>query len=126
MRTYLSNHTIEKLGVEVQRATRGAPDELKTVQEINEVYNTFEAARQKILMFHFNGDISLQPFHEMDFAVLPHAIAWMGMRDSQKCDGEGKGDASFHSGSSLLYQFVRAMPSLFEPPKTSRKRKERS
>ena len=56
--------------------------------------------RQKILFSHFQGEnIDLEELLGMESDVMPHAIAWIGKDDM---------------GYSLLYQLVRAMPSLVD------------
>jgi len=67
---------------------------------INEYNSKEEAARQKILQYHFfHGHDNIHVFSDMEYKVLPRAIAWIGADDM---------------GFLLLYQLVRDMPSLFE------------
>ncbi len=64
--------------------------------------NSSEVARQKIIPHHFSGadaSIEVRGFASMDTKLLPQAIQWIG-RDEL--------------GFSLMHQFIRDIPSLFE------------
>lgn len=84
--------------------------------KINKESNTkFDAAREKIILHHSTE--CLQIFKGSDTGFLPFALAWMGMRAVGSDDGPDDGPdegRQFERGSSVLYDFVRAMPGLFE------------
>ena len=84
--TYNSNHTLQRIGNYV------LPGKLGRLFRINQKCTPVEAARRKIIQVHFSGDISMEPFIDMDCEVFPHVIAWMAR------DGYGR---------SLVYQFLR-------------------
>ena len=91
---YNSNHTVMKV-------VRGNINhDLESHLRMNENDNKHEVARQKILKYHFaDGEENVEEFVEMELAIIPYAIAWMG-RDS--------------TGHSLLYNVVRSLPTLFD------------
>ena len=45
---------------------------------LNRESSKSEAARLKIILTHFCEDFVVPPFVDMDLAVLPRSIAWMG------------------------------------------------
>ena len=91
---YNSNHTI------TEACWGDVPHDLASYLRMNENDNKHEVARQKILKYHFaDGDENIEKFVEMELAIIPYAIAWMG-RDS--------------TGHSLLYNVVRSLPTLFD------------
>jgi len=67
--------------------------------QINRNHSTRDAARIKIIKTHFSGStIIVKPFTDiMATKVFPYAIAWM---------------AWDIPGMSVLYQFIRSMPTL--------------
>ena len=84
--TYNSNHTLQQIG------NHNLPGKVGRLFRINQRCTPAEAARRKIIQVHFSGDISMEPFVDMDCEVFPHVIAWMAR------DGYGR---------SLVYQFLR-------------------
>ena len=91
---YNSNHTLMKV------VRDNINHDLTSYLRMNENDNKHEVARQKILKYHFaDGDENIEKFVEMELAIIPYAIAWMG-RDS--------------TGHSLLYNVVRSLPTLFD------------
>ena len=92
--TFNSNHTLQRVFHPTFAVSDDSqlPSDLRDLLQLNRGSTKFESARRKILKVHFSGDFSMQPFIDMDWKVLPHAVAWMA-RDEY--------------GSSLLYQFVR-------------------
>ena len=94
--TFSSNHTLQSIcgGEE-------CPGEVDFYLRMNQYDNKTEVARQKILMCHFvhEEDGNIHVFDSMDMNVLPHAIEWVGRGQD---------------GSSLMYELVRGIPSLFE------------
>ena len=80
---YNSNHTLMKV------VRDNINHDLTSYLRMNENDNKHEVARQKILKYHFaDGDENIEKFVEMELAIIPYAIAWIG-RDS--------------TGHSLLY-----------------------
>jgi len=86
--TYNSNHTLQG----ITNSYYALPGKLGRLLRINQENTPAEAARRKIIQVHFSGDISMEPFIDMDCEVFPHVIAWMAR------DGYGR---------SLVYQFLR-------------------
>ncbi|KAL9184208.1 hypothetical protein ACHAXT_002294 [Thalassiosira profunda] len=122
MDTFLSNHTLEKVG----SCDRDVVYEFDPLLKINKDNSAFDASRAKIIMHHSHE--VLQIFKAMDLDLLPNALAWLGKRSSGsdvRPDEESSSGSSmqhdildegskFSSGSSMLYDFLRAMPGLFE------------
>ena len=94
--TYSSNHTL--CCVRVAGSTYES-----SYLTMNENENKASVARQKILKHHFTESNHHDDdfFTQMQEAILPHAISWIG-RDSL--------------GYSLMLNFVRGNPTLFHPP----------
>eukprot|EP00579_Thalassiosira_antarctica_P030532 CAMPEP_0202030048 /NCGR_PEP_ID=MMETSP0905-20130828/64294_1 /ASSEMBLY_ACC=CAM_ASM_000554 /TAXON_ID=420261 /ORGANISM="Thalassiosira antarctica, Strain CCMP982" /LENGTH=476 /DNA_ID=CAMNT_0048593833 /DNA_START=1937 /DNA_END=3367 /DNA_ORIENTATION=+ len=104
MGTFHSNHTLQKL----DEYEGGLPADIRSLLRLNQENSKCQAARLKIIKTHFSGsNIDLQPFIGMELQVMPRAIAWMGR------DGSGKSTTETN-GRSLLYQFLRTKPELFE------------
>ncbi len=110
--TYQSNHTLEEFksddDVDIESSDEDddswdesrCPYSVRSLFRMNRNPNKFEVARQKIIEYHFlTGNEDDQTFLDMDLIVLPVAIAWMSRDDTV---------------FSLLYEFLRKMPSLFE------------
>jgi hypothetical protein len=104
--TFHSNHTLEKIcrgmiqwaGHYNELAEGLLPENLRSLLQINRNHSTRVAARIKIIMTHFSDSvINVKPFTDMPNKVFPYAIAWMA-RDVP--------------GISVLYQFIRSMPTL--------------
>ena len=95
--TYASNHTLCSLGDH----PNPQPAELVSLLHMNANGNKAEVVRQKILQYHFlsGGDINAEQFIDMEMAVLPHAISWIGRDDI---------------GQPLLYSLFQSMPFLFD------------
>jgi len=89
--TFNSNHTLKKIS-ERKSIELQLPFYLRLLLRWNAESTPMEAARRKIINAHFSGDFSLQPFIDINFNVLPFAIAWM---------------AKDEHGSSLTFQFLR-------------------
>ena len=82
------------------------PDTAMSSLVLNREHSKRQAEAQKIIKSHFSGsDINIQPFIDMEWKVLPRDIAWMVMNASSR---------NSVNGFSLLYQFVRNLPSFFE------------
>jgi len=106
--TYRSNHTLEELNPMWQSETRSRHDiRLTKLLEINKNNSISDAAREKILRYHFttreDGTLSngMQVVSEMDWVVLPQVIAWAGRKHDNK-------------GCTILYQLLRCIPELVE------------
>lgn len=100
-RTYSSNHTLQSL-----RGYYSCADfridiigYFSSLLEMNKYDDKVEAARQKILKYHFSGGSGdLHVFDTMSETLMPHAIAWIGRN---------------RIGSTLMFNFVRGFPVLF-------------
>jgi hypothetical protein len=100
MNTYNSNHILSELSLDYIYLRRPLPIDLASALQINRENGVSQAARLKIIKTHFSGNpINVKPFADMDKTLLPIAIAWMAKDDT---------------GISVLYQFVRSMPTLLE------------
>jgi hypothetical protein len=104
--TFRSNNTLEKIcHGKIQEAGRYnelaeglLPEDLRILLQINRNHSNRNAARIKIIMTHFSDSvINVKPFTDMPNKVFPYAIAWM---------------AKDVPGMSVLYQFIRSMPTL--------------
>ena len=101
--TFHSNHTLHQLcdGNSSEHLS-DLPSDLIYSLRLNKNNNKNEVVRQKILWSHFqddNVDINIKEFFHMELKAMPFAITWIGRDDV---------------GHPLLYQLVRAMPSLVE------------
>ena len=91
--TYSSNHTLYKIDLWPR------PKGIRQLANMNRNENKVEVARQKILQYHFaDGDANIHVFASTPEPSLPFAIEWIG-RNSD--------------GRTLMYHFVRAIPTLF-------------
>ena len=80
--------------------------------------NKKQVAMEKILKHHQHFD--MQPFFEWDLKVLPIAIEWFERATSME-DTDDAVIVKHKLGS--IYQFIRAMPEVFEPVRVTAKRK---
>ena len=98
--TYSSNHIIS---VDSQLTTT----RLNDLSNINKNKSISDAARKKIMKYHFTSteqvgtSLGMRVVSEMDWVVLPQVIAWAG----RKHDNEG---------CTTLYQLLRCIPELVE------------
>ena len=70
---------------------------------MNKRENKAVVVRQKIIQYYFMNGYNYknkEEFVNMELNMIPHVIAWMGMDD--------------FFGVSLLYNFARIVPSLFD------------
>ena len=103
--TYSSKHT---LSVSIDRHSWTNNSRLPNLSNINKNNNRSDAAREKIMKYHFtasesDGTLSngMRVVSEMDLVVLPRVIAWAGRKhDSDGC--------------TILYQLLRCIPELVE------------
>ena len=73
---------------------------------LNRESSKSEAARLKIIRTHFREGFVVPPFLDMDLAVLPHSIAWMG----RKSVGGANADRFYgllRNVKASLYGFLR-------------------
>ena len=105
--TFLSNHTLEGFGVDAVNL----PSELTSLLALNRRFeDKKQVAIKKILKHHQHFD--MQPFFEWELKVLPIAVSWFERAQSiEDADEEGIGKCKL----STIYQFVRAVPEVFEP-----------
>lgn len=90
---YTSNHTLHEVYAH-------SSDDINVLLGMNKNKDKVEVARQKILRYYFlNGEDNIHEFVDMEMNVLPQTMSWMG-RD--------------YTGQSLLYSFIRSMPTLFD------------
>ena len=105
--TYLSNHTLESLGV----MTGNECGALLTLLALNRSSeNKKHVALRKILKHHQHFD--MKPFFEWELKVLPTAVSWFERARSLE---DIYGRAIDKQKLSVIYQFIRAMPEVFEP-----------
>ena len=129
MDTYNSNHTLRKVfslyrsrneekNVEKEKEILG--EELYTMLKVNSVCNSVDARRVKIIMNHLRGEeFSMEPFTNMDLAVLPTALAWMGKMNKDIAFAYPSAEADL----GLMYRFLRGVaPVIFDPLSESRKK----
>ena len=115
--TFLSNHTLEGLGYVLPGIM---PANVRASLVLNKSSeDKKQVAIKKILKHHRHFD--MQPFFEWDLKVLPIAISWFERARSVDDDDEaGIGKRELEA----IYQFIRAMPEVFEPaPAAGGKRK---
>ena len=87
------------------------PPELRSLLALNSSSeNKKQVAMEKIIKHHQHFD--MQPFFEWDMKILPHAIEWFERaRSIANNDDVGIDKRKLES----IYQFIRAMPEVFEP-----------
>ena len=115
MATYHSNHTLHNVFYDgyFEDIDDNSTNRFGLLFRINRDNSISQAARLKIIISHFSGNkINLQPFTVMDSSILPSSIAWMA-------NGEYSGRDEYSrlyrsSACTLLYQFIRSMPTLLE------------
>ena len=119
-KTFLSNHTLEDLG----HAPRRIPEDVRSLLALNLSDDKKEVAIKKVLLHHPHFD--MQPFFEWELRVLPIAVAWFerarsmetgvvqSIRGVLAATGIGSAAISKHR-LEAIYQFIRAMPEVFEP-----------
>ena len=100
--TYKSNHTLQQLFTrdDPPRVDSEYSDNVYPLLQMNEAYTRCEAARRKVIMVHFGGDV-VPHFMQMERKMLPHAIAWM----AKECHSDA--DSPKKNGLPSLHQFVQ-------------------
>ena len=96
------------------------PADINSLLDLNSSEDKRDVAIKKILKHHQHFDV--QPFFEWDLKILPTAINWFDRaRSIETNDSTGIGKQKL----SVIYQFIRAMPEVFEPaPAAGEKRKK--
>mmetsp|Transcript_20925 Transcript_20925/g.45408 ORF Transcript_20925/g.45408 Transcript_20925/m.45408 type:complete len:548 (-) Transcript_20925:164-1807(-) len=101
--TYLSNHTLLSFGYSL-RHLPGA-DKVHLCLELNK---RNEGCRShKIILTHFIGRFSMEPFAKMKVGLLVHVLAWISKLRVECRNG------SCCISQSALFHFFRSEPSLF-------------
>ena len=128
-RTFLSNHTLESLcwsRFMTQPANASnIPADVRSLLALNNISrnNKKKVAIKKILKHHQHFD--MLPFFEWELKVLPIAIKWFERAKSIE-------DAAYHVVKinnhklGTIYQFIRAMPEVFEPTPAAGEKRKRS
>ncbi|KAL7454509.1 hypothetical protein ACHAWC_006127 [Mediolabrus comicus] len=101
--TYLSNHTLTRLG---NYQNKGTPQRIRTHLSINK-YRDRDAAICKILRSH--PDLDMEPFFKLNMKFLPAVMCWV---DRVERKGMESTRSSQSRKLSALYKFVRGMPDL--------------
>ena len=103
--TFHSNHTLGRLG------TPSISADLRSLLTLNRSSeDKKEVAIKKIIKHHHH--FVMQPFFEWDLKVLPIAINWFETAQSIVNDKE---EETGKLKLGVIYQFIRAMPEVFEP-----------
>ena len=119
--TFKSNHVLQKVGEERgwkqddMKEEEKLPKYLQDFLQLNgSDLSKFDVAREKILLTHFNNEHSnkMKIFDEdnMDWQVIPHAIAWM-----LRAEGEDEW------GQTVFYWMLRSFPSLLSSSEKNKK-----
>ena len=86
------------------------PADIRALLACNSSSDKKQVATKKILQHHQHFD--MQPFFEWDLKVLPIAIKWFERARSIESEDE----AGINKRKlEAIYQFIRAMPEVFEP-----------
>lgn len=117
-KTFLSNHTLIDLGV-----YDGMHDGVSSSLALNwSSDDKNQVAIKKILKHHRH--LNMEPFFEWDLKILPLMISWLERARSIEGTDEYVIDKHKLGG---IYQFIRAMPDIFEPaPTAGGRRRKRS
>jgi len=131
-KTSLSNHALGSLGVDLN-----IPADVASLLALNRSSNDkTQVAIRKILKYHDHFD--MQPFFVWDLKVLPLIVAWFERarsivedNDSDYDDSDGEDDEDNDDAGigkqklGAIYQFIRAMPEVFEPSPGARGEKRK-
>ena len=117
--TFLSNHTLERFG---DLPSSSLPVDVRSLLKMNRgTENKKQVAMKKILNHHQH--FYMQPFFEWDLKVLPHAVSWFERARSVDSNVVGIDRHKLEA----IYQFIRAMPEVFEPvPAAAGEKRKRS
>jgi hypothetical protein len=116
-KTFLSNHTLQSLG-----RVPNIPANIRALLESNRSNDKRQVAMKKILKHHQH--FNMQPFFEWEWKVLPLAISWF-----ERARSIEEEDVARISKRKLevIYQFIRAMPDVFEPaPEAAGEKRKRN
>ena len=108
--TYLSNHTLERIGY---WGSRGAPDDVKQLLALNK-HPDEHIAIHKILKSH--PDFDVEPFFEWNLKVLPLVVSWyervitLMNVDEHKWISDESLEAIQSRKLSTMYKFIRGLP----------------
>ena len=106
-KTFLSNHTVESLGFHLPNTIPADVNSLLVLNRSSDDKRLI--AMKKILQCHQHFD--MHPFFEWDLKVLPHAVSWF--ERARFVDNDEAGIDRHKLGA--IYQFMHAMPEVFEP-----------
>ena len=105
--TYLSNHTLTKIGSHNNKDT---PRSILGYLALNKsIFTDAAMCKSKILQSH--PDLDMGPFFEWKMKFLPVAISWLQRAHSSRLGRESNKKYASRK-LSALYKFVRAMPDL--------------
>lgn len=93
-----SNHTLQKM-VKWDWETDSVPKDIRKLLRTNRENSQSQAARLKIIDNHFQDGFFVEPFVDMEMAVLSHALSWMG---------NDRAEVNEH-----FFLFLRNTPTLF-------------
>lgn len=82
MSIFGSNHTLQKLCSNYSE--KWLPENVRSLLCLNRENGKRQAARLKIIRTHFCKGFAVQPFVDMDLAVLPRALAWMSKQSESR------------------------------------------
>ena len=105
---YSSNHTLRNV------SSPSTISDLQHLLDLNYNENKADVARQKILQFHFTEENNLQEFVDMELAVLPQALSWIGRDVTSQNGNLWRAIGRNILGFSLMYRSLQSMPSLFD------------
>ena len=86
------------------------PADINSLLALNRGEDKKKVAMKKILKHHRH--FVMQPFFEWDLKVLPIAIDWFDR--ARAIDSNNEAQIGNHK-LGAIYQFIRAMPEVFEP-----------
>ena len=119
-KTFLSNHTLNWISLS------NLPPDVRASLRLNRSEDKKKVAIRKILQHH---QLDMQPFFEWDLKVLPLAVKWFERAGSIGRDGYIESIDVVEVGKRKLeavYQFIRAMPEVFEPAPAAGDKRKRS
>ena len=116
--TYLSNHTFQSLCF----SSASLPSDIQASLALNESSeDKRQVAIKKIIKHHQH--FVMQPFFEWELKVLPIAVAWFDR--ARSIEGAIEDVIDKHK-LGTIYQFIRAMPEVFEPVPAAGEKRKRS
>ena len=97
------------------------PADVRALLALNSREDKKQVAIKKILKHHRHFD--MQPFFEWDLKVLPIAVNWF--ERARSIDRNDEARIGKHK-LGAIYQFIRAMPDVFEPAPAAGEKRKRS